>query len=485
MVQKVKQPSECRILVVDDEEGFCKLLCSMLEPRYKVSGCYSGKEACGLIEQNDFDVVVTDLRLKDISGISVLRAAKTKDPYMEVMLITGYASFESVSEALDLGAISYIEKPVQLKDFLVRIEKAVASRLFHLKSLMLMQKSGTMSAEYKDHLSDITALYYFTRKVTVSLEVAEIIRITIEEISLNSGAPFCVIGLNALGFKEIYALSAHGVPGPEQAMALFLRHREEVFPFFEKEQLEGKSIATIIYKGRNGAAPSLDKVHPVVIPLMVTGTTIGTIAVFLNTKDEIAENDLHFLNVISSIVAPLIENGCSVRLVRQLAKTDALTGIANRRSFHEALFHEIARANRKSSVFSLIILDIDDFKRVNDTYGHLAGDEVLKDLVKRVSANVRAVDEFSRYGGEEFAIVLPETAVKGAEVVARRIKKAITAKPFIYYKKEIHYTVSMGIASYDGKHPEKEHVLFSRADEAMYSAKRDGKNRISTRTANI
>jgi two-component system cell cycle response regulator len=479
MATIIKQPSECSVLVVDDEVSCCELLCSALEPGYKVTGCHSGKEACSLIGKNDFDVVVTDLRLTDVSGIDVLRFAKAKDPYTEVMLITGYASLESASIALDLGAISYIEKPVRMEDFLVRIEKAIASRRFHLKSIMLMQKSDMMSAEYKDHLSDITALYYFTRRVTVSLEVSEIVRVTLEETCRKSGAPLCAIGLSAMGFREIYAMCPQGELGPAQAKTLFLHYREEVFPFFDKDQLEGKAIPTVLFKGTNGPAPSLDGIRPTTMPLMVTGTSIGNLVIFSKRDSAIVNGDQHYYNILSSIVSPIIENGCSVRQARQLAKTDTLTGIANLRSFHEALYHEIARANRRGSVFSLIFMDIDDFKRVNDTYGHLAGDAVLKNLVMRVLKSIRAIDGFSRYGGEEFSVVLPETAVKGAEVVARRIKKEITAKPFLYGKHEIPYTVSMGIASYNGKRPAEEKVLISQADAAMYTAKRDGKNRIS------
>lgn len=485
MAPLIKQPSECRVLVVDDEVTVCDLLCSAIESRYKVTSCHTGREAISLLKQNDFDIVVTDLRLTDISGIEVLRCAKTKDPYTEVLVITGFASLESASVAIDLGAISYIEKPVQMDDFIVRIEKAVASRLFHLKSISLMQRSDGMAPDFKEHLSDITSLYYFTRKVTISLEVAEIARITLEEVNRKNGAPFCAIGLNVLGFKEIYAMSSQGGVDPAKAQTVFMRHREAVFPFFEKEQFQEGVVSTIIYKGKDGMAPSLDRVRPIGVPLVVTGTSIGTIAIFLDENRASVNGDMYFFNIIASIVSPLIEHGYSVQQVRQLAKTDALTGIANHRSFHETLDHEIARVNRKGSPFSLIFMDIDDFKRVNDTYGHLVGDAVLKDLATRVLENIRTVDAFSRYGGEEFAIILPETDSRGAEVVAQRIKNAITSKPFLYARHAITYTVSMGIASYDAKRPVKKHVFINQADAAMYTAKREGKNRISICTTRV
>jgi two-component system cell cycle response regulator len=478
MASLVKQPSECRILIVDDEASVCDLLCSTLASLYKVTGCHSGGEAIEHIKRNDFDVVVADLRLTDGSGIDVLRCAKEKDAYVEIMLVTGYASLESASMAIDLGVISYIEKPVAVADFLVRIEKAIASRLFHLKSLSLMKKSDAMTPEFQNHLSDITALYYFTRRVTVSLEVAEIVRITLDEVARKSGALLCAAGLNVLGYKEIYAMCPLGEVEPAQAKALLSRHREAVFPFFGEELFRDGTIPIVIYKGKQGRAPPLDTARPISVPLVVTGTAIGTLAVFLPEKAATLNGDVYFFNIISSIVSPLIEHGYSVQQVRQLAKTDGLTGIANHRSFHEALDREIARVNRRGSTFSLLFMDIDDFKRVNDTYGHLVGDAVLKDLVSRVLENIRSVDLFCRYGGEEFALILPETAIKGTEVLARRIKRSIESRPFLYGRHAVSYTVSIGIASYDPKRPEKKHVFIGRADEAMYHAKRNGKNRI-------
>ena len=142
MSSLIKKPSDCRFLIVDDEPTVCDLLVHVLETQYKVMSCYNGTDACRLLEQNDFDVVITDLRLPDMTGIEVMGFAKSKDAYTEVILITGYASLESATNAIDLGAMSYIEKPLVMQDFLIQIEKAIASRLFHIKSINLMQYSA-------------------------------------------------------------------------------------------------------------------------------------------------------------------------------------------------------------------------------------------------------------------------------------------------------------------------------------------------------
>jgi diguanylate cyclase (GGDEF)-like protein len=485
MPSSTKLPAECQVLIVDDEKTVCDLLTRALDGRYRVLTSFNGSEACSLMDQNDFDVVVSDLRLPDISGVDVLSYAKSKDPYTEVLLITGYASLESAAVAINLGAISYIEKPLSIADFQVQIEKAVASRLFHLKSLSLMSRSDNLAPEIKGHLFDITALYYFTRKLTLSLEISEIMRITLEEALRRTGGIFCAIGVDIRGYREIYAMSASGEAAAASVSALFLPFWKETFPFIDLEAFQAGSVPCTVFKGKQGQTPKLDAGHPLIIPMMVTGTSIGSLAVFFEPAKTIESGGQHFLYIVSSIVSSLIEHGYTVLQARQLAKTDSLTGIANHRSFQEALDREIARADRQAGIFSLIIFDIDDFKKINDTYGHLVGDAVIRDLVARVRQNIRTVDVFARYGGEEFALILPETDHTGAEVLAQRIRGAINAKPFEYTSTTIFYTVSMGIAIYKGKRQIKKDLLIDQADAAMYAAKRAGKNRITVSATSI
>jgi diguanylate cyclase (GGDEF)-like protein len=481
----VKLPIECRVLIVDDEKTVCDLLVRALNGRCQTMTCLTGSQACSLLDQNDFDVVVSDLRLPDISGIDVLSYAKSKDPYTEVLLITGYASIESAAVAINLGAISYIEKPLSIADFQVQIERAVASRLFHLKSISLMSRSETLAPEFKDHLFDITALYYFTRKLTLSLEISEIMRITLEEALRRTGGLFCTIGVDIRGFREIYAMCAMGEAASASVETLLITHWKEAFPSIDRVAFQAGAIPCTVFRGKQGQAPALDGARPQVFPMTITGMSIGSLAVFLDAGKTIENGGQHFLYIISSIVSSLIEHGYTVLQARQLAKTDSLTGIANHRSFQEALDREIARANRQGSLFSLVFFDLDDFKKINDSYGHLVGDAVIRDLVDRVRKNIRTIDVFARYGGEEFALILPETDRVGAEVLAQRIQSAITAKPFEYASNTIFYTVSMGITVHKSGRQTKKDLLIDQADAAMYAAKRGGKNRISVSATSL
>ncbi|MES9962079.1 MAG: diguanylate cyclase [Candidatus Sedimenticola sp. 20ELBAFRAG] len=165
-------------------------------------------------------------------------------------------------------------------------------------------------------------------------------------------------------------------------------------------------------------------------------------------------------------------------ILKELATRDSLTGLYTRRMFHEYLDAELARSMRFKHPLSLLLIDIDNFKQVNDTYGHLAGDAVLQKLSDRLLKESRGVDYVCRYGGEEIAIILPETDVKDAQQFAERIKQAVSALPFnIDEKQSVSITISIGAASYP-LHGETETFLIAAADHALYEAKEGGRNQI-------
>ena len=233
------------------------------------------------------------------------------------------------------------------------------------------------------------------------------------------------------------------------------------------------------------------------VPLMIGGTVVGVL--------EVAETEWprHFTDEEQALCVALGEQaGVAIRnaqLYRQLqeqnaiierqATTDGLTGLVNHRYFWERLRDEIARAQRYETPVSLLMLDLDDFKRVNDTFGHPAGDEVLRTVGETLRAQLRhGVDVAARYGGEEFAVILPhagtpETAADladGARASAERIRRAIAGMelPFTHADgAPEHVTTSVGLAMLPA-HAADADELVSKADQALYEAKRRGKDRV-------
>ncbi len=169
---------------------------------------------------------------------------------------------------------------------------------------------------------------------------------------------------------------------------------------------------------------------------------------------------------------------------QQEAQTDVLTSLINRRGLEKRFELERIRAKQNNSLFSIIMADIDFFKRINDNFGHLVGDSLLKNLAMMIKKHLRQNDIAARYGGEEFLILLPETRIEGAQAVAQKIKKALSLKEWKLKdtgESMGKITLSMGIALYKLNEPEKD--LIKRADDALYLAKEQGRNRILTEQA--
>jgi len=171
-----------------------------------------------------------------------------------------------------------------------------------------------------------------------------------------------------------------------------------------------------------------------------------------------------------------IENAYHEEIYR-LTTVDGLTQISNKRHFMETLEREIARGQRYQRPLSLVMFDIDHFKIINDTYGHLAGDYVLNQLATAVKQRIRREDVFARYGGEEFAIVLPEIEVPTALLFAEKVRQLVQQHEFRFEKTRIDVTISVGVAGTERKDVEAE-ALIKRADEQLYAAKSAGRNRV-------
>ncbi|MES9972378.1 MAG: diguanylate cyclase [Candidatus Thiodiazotropha sp.] len=183
-----------------------------------------------------------------------------------------------------------------------------------------------------------------------------------------------------------------------------------------------------------------------------------------------------FFSMQASRVSRRIEE--DEKILEQLATQDSLTGLYTRRMFHEQLDSELARSKRFNHSMSLLLLDIDHFKQINDQYGHLAGDRVLQTISARLSKESRGIDYVCRYGGEELAIILPETGIKNAHKMAERMKRTISTLPFdLGDADSVSITISIGVATYP-LHGDTETFLIAAADSALYDAKEQGRNRV-------
>ncbi|HMQ30846.1 MAG TPA: diguanylate cyclase [Chloroflexaceae bacterium] len=217
----------------------------------------------------------------------------------------------------------------------------------------------------------------------------------------------------------------------------------------------------------------------VAVALQVGELVIGAITVQAVDPDAYTPDDLDALETLAATAAIALQNAHLFARVRELATTDALTGVANRRHFFELARLEVERAARYARPLSLLMLDADHFKQVNDRYGHVAGDEVLRAIAARCRASLREVDLIGRYGGEEFLALLPETAGTQALQVAERLREVVADEPVLTSAGPVQVRISLGVASLPGGAAATVEELLDQADRALYAAKAAGRNMVT------
>jgi diguanylate cyclase (GGDEF)-like protein len=317
----------------------------------------------------------------------------------------------------------------------------------------------------------------FLDEVAESVDLDEVLKRTLEAARRLPGADAALISLETQDGPPI--LAASGLPAESIELPLYVPRG--------RGGEEHRSIELSFRYADDDSAAEPDSAdeprihHGLGVPLADSIGRLGFLTVYsCERRHRFGSDELHRLEQLAERAAPAIENARRFREARQLADLDALTGMHNRRFFHQALEREVSRARRYDRALSLIIIDLDDFKQVNDTVGHLAGDEVLAVASERIQGAVRTADIPCRIGGDEFAIILPESALADAHLLFSRIEDAIASAPVGQAER---LGISGGIAELAKNASPTD--FFDAADEALYRAKHAGKaqSAVSSRTA--
>jgi diguanylate cyclase (GGDEF)-like protein len=215
------------------------------------------------------------------------------------------------------------------------------------------------------------------------------------------------------------------------------------------------------------------------LPLTAEGEIIGSISLNSEKPNAFDVQDLQFFSVIGSQMAATLTHFQRFSSVKNMAIYDTLTNLHNRRYFEEVLGVETQKAFRSGTALSLVLVDIDHFKKVNDTFGHAEGDKVLQEISSRLRTAVRRKDTVARYGGEEFILILPGAGLDESSMIAERIRRLVENVPFDVARARLDLTVSLGISSFPSHQAKSKEDLVRMADQALYDAKGRGRNRVS------
>jgi diguanylate cyclase (GGDEF)-like protein len=302
-----------------------------------------------------------------------------------------------------------------------------------------------------------------------SIDLDEVLTRVLEAAGATPGADAALVTIAGTGGVSKPIVATLGLSAEEA-------ERQAVAGPPDGRQVRSVAISYDYPEGVNGDVEShaADPIRAgLAVPLPGEASTIGMLTVFTRSPSRsFSREDRRDLEELAVRAGPAIENARRFREARQLADLDALTGLHNRRYFHDTLAREVARAHRYDRRLALIIFDLDDFKAINDRIGHLSGDAVLADASDVIRSVVRSADIACRVGGDEFAVILPESGIQEAEQLYARLQRELEQRPL---GEAGRIRLSAGVAELAREDDSKS--FFERADDALYGAKEAGKGR--------
>jgi two-component system, cell cycle response regulator len=448
-----------RVLVVDDVLANVKLLEARLTAEYfEVVTAMSGQEALDVCARAQCDIVLLDVMMPGMDGFEVCRRLKA-DPathHIPIVIITALDQPSDRVKGLEAGADDFLTKPVS--------DIALLARVRSLTRLKMMTDELRMRAVSGHQVG-----------------MAAVAADSILDDGLNGRV--LVVDDRAASYERIQTAlrDSHKVDVETSPQEALFRAAETEYDlmivslsFSEFDALRLCSQARSLERTRN-------------LPILLIAEQEDTARVLRGLD----------LGVNDYLVRPIDRNELVARVMTQvrrkryadrlrtnvlqsmeLALTDSLTGLYNRRYMETHLETLIEKAFHTGRPLALVMIDIDHFKPINDTYGHDAGDEVLRQFARRLQSSVRGIDLACRYGGEEFVVVMPDADLSVARAVGERLRRNIAAEQFPVSKgaKQLDVTISVGIAM--RREGDAADTILKRADEALYQAKRDGRNRV-------
>lgn len=449
-----------RVLVVDDLLANVRLLEAKLTAEYfEVSTAMNGVDALETIQRVHPDIVLLDVMMPGMDGIEVCRRIKSnaRTHHIPVIMVTALDQPEDRVRGLEAGADDFLSKPVN--------DVALFSRVKSLVRLKMLTDE-LMARGTQDEDESVTGGQ--DSRLAVNLDDCRVLIVDDQDTLFDRIAS---------GIAHKYHLTK--VIEPQQTV---FKAAEENFDLvivdLDIESYDGLRLCSQLRTlERTRQIPLLAIVDPDDNRKMLRALEMGVNDYLPRPidKQELAarvETQLKRWRYTQKLRS-------HVRQTMELAVTDPLTNLFNRRYMEGQMAKLVQNAADRGKHLSVLILDVDHFKAVNDTHGHDAGDEVLKELAVRIKDNIRSIDLACRVGGEEFVVVLPETNPQIAHSVAERLRRAVAAKPFSVPNQNmgLKVTASVGLASFKGN-TDTEKKLFKRADQALYQAKEDGRNRV-------
>jgi two-component system cell cycle response regulator len=486
-------PSE-RILICDGDPDDRQTISWLLkEHGYHVTTIGDHGELFTALEERAPDFLVLDIGGQNGEGVQLVERIKADERWRElpVLMVSSLAPEETAVKALGLVAADYLRKPVRVRELLARIQAQLRMRAVLRSAREALRFTEVQLQQAREEAENTRKVVDILHDVTGDLTSEEIYSILARRVARALSVSHCSVilahpgdmsGLVATAFENA-AIRNQPIDlarYPELRAAL-----DSGTPVLVEDVRTSPLYASArAMWEREGIQVAIRSV--IALPFALDRRQIGVF--FLRrTRAEppLTQDDVHFADTVIKAALAAIQRAQVIEMTKAdnarleaLAHTDPLTMVLNRRALVSRLTAEVDRARRYESVVTILMIDLDHFKGVNDTYGHPAGDQVLRDVAQLLQHEVRSVDIVARYGGEEFIVVLPETSTEGAVAFAERIRERIESRMFESTGHSLLLTTSIGVATFPSPRVSSMEDLVARADEALYRAKAEGRNRV-------
>jgi diguanylate cyclase (GGDEF)-like protein len=447
------------ILIVDDTRLDREIARDAVGDRARIETASSAEQALEILSEQRVDLLLTDLHLPGLSGLELLARVRTDHARTDVVLITAHASLDSAVQALRMGAADYLHKPIRAEELALVVHRTLEQRRLQAENL---------------HLRDLLSTVEDCRALASSLESAEIHTIALDvllaRLRRTRGAAVFHRAAN-LGSDDVVAR------GFREGELDRLRTALAADKSIDVEALGPVEVASSGPLHDALASGGLAQGRMLVVPLHGRASDGGALLV-PEGDVPFGSIDLEIARLVAAQAQAALQNAERYHQAKERAFVDDVTGAYNARYLFTALDHEIRRAERYGSQLTLLFLDIDRFKLVNDSHGHLVGSRTLRRLAEVLGSCIRQVDTLARYGGDEFTVLLVDTGLETGLTIANRIRAAVASALFeTRGAGSLSITVSVGVAAFPmhGRTPEE---LIETADKAMYRAKSLGRDRV-------
>ncbi|HEY8257249.1 MAG TPA: diguanylate cyclase [Gemmatimonadales bacterium] len=473
-------PLAPKILVADDDQALSRTLSWILkENGYEVLTIPGGERLFEHLQAEPFDLLLLDIMMPRVDGLQLLQRVKADPRFKDlpVLMISSMPPEEATVRSLGLGAADFIPKPFRVRELLARVKA-------HLRVGRELNQARA-EARTRSEMIDIM------QEVTASLKPEEIYQILVRRVAQGLNISRCSIVIAGPEEETGRVVAAFENPMLHNLPVDLKRYPEIQRALDTGEVVLVRDTTTDpLYTGVRqewlAEGKPVETRSAIALRFSLRQEPAGVFFLRTTTEDApLNEQDVSFAEQVISAAVAALERAYDLESavmgqeqMRHLAETDPLTNCFNRRALMEKLEQEMDRAARYATMLTGMMIDIDNFKQINDTHGHLVGDKVLKQLANLLKREQRSVDIVARYGGEEFVVLLPETTNTESRNFAERILRRVATHDFGEAGHPVRVTISVGIASYPDERVTDGDSLLRLADTHLYRAKSDGRNRI-------